>query len=374
LISEQSLLEAQYNDIKPRLIKRQYIQSLLSMGNFKELISRFIDWFSYTEYLIFKGTHVHTYESRFKAVKSSKRGNDVYHWRVKKRFEDLEDLPGHHFFDYKDRSKRHKTRCLFVTLTYRRFLNPDSFWGGRWTIKLSKSGNSYIAHEKRCLCVSCCYNRFITRLRRKYGNVSAIRVWESHKDGVPHVHVVLLFEDHEFETFFHNGVWRVQGKHELERYWEFKGQGLGFIDVEAISNTKGAIRYITKYLNKLHKWSIDNIDVSKVVEGPNSEYQPTSLKSLESKASVFTLALMWGYRKRAFSISGNFIDLIRRMHNSNFSVVGQVDLSGDPVWIWKLEGFYGGQLPGVSGVPWSTGLELSQVRAMRKGGSWSDRV
>jgi len=51
-------------------------------------------------------------------VKLSKRGNDVYRWRVYKRFKEvLESLPEVHFFNTKDRGIK-KTRALFITLSY----------------------------------------------------------------------------------------------------------------------------------------------------------------------------------------------------------------------------------------------------------------
>jgi len=52
------------------------------------------------------------------AVKCAKRGNDVYRWRVSRRFKGLSSMAEEIvFFNPKDRGVK-KTRALFVTLTY----------------------------------------------------------------------------------------------------------------------------------------------------------------------------------------------------------------------------------------------------------------
>jgi len=69
------------------------------------------------------------------------------------------------------------------------------------------------------------------------------------------------------------------------------------VDVKGMHSLAGGFSYQKKYLLK-------NIDAEKA----------------DSKA-LKTLALCWAYRKRAFSVSGRFrqllSDLIRDMHNSN---------------------------------------------------------
>jgi hypothetical protein len=49
------------------------------------------------------------------------------------------------------------------------------------------------------------FNRWISAMRRRYGKISILRSWESHEDGYPHIHCVLLFDECEFKTFFYNG-------------------------------------------------------------------------------------------------------------------------------------------------------------------------
>ena len=70
------------------------------------------------------------------------------------------------------------THCLFLTLTYDTKLDDRDT--ARQTIYIE-------------------YNRAVTRLRRKYGQISILRVWEASKKGYPHIHAILLFHDSKFK-------------------------------------------------------------------------------------------------------------------------------------------------------------------------------
>jgi hypothetical protein len=293
---------------------------------------------SYPEYLIFQGEHRHTGEKKWKAIKASKRGNDVYCHRLDKRLDWVDELPNLTFFGWRNRSKRHKTRALFVTLTYGRDdLRVDEAW--------EQVGSDY--------------NRWVSRIKKRFGTVRIIRVWEAHRDGFPHVHAILVFEDHEFEAFHYNGVWRVQAKRDLE--WDY-----GFTDVEALASLRGGIKYVLKYLTKLHQIGIDGSQQNDKIA------YDSPLSGLPSRASITTLSLMWIFRKRAFSVSGGLLDLITSLRNSNRAVSlrrGQVDLEGDPVWVWSLVGFWGGKL---GQNDWSRDLNLKQFRKLRSSDSWTN--
>jgi hypothetical protein len=325
---------------KPRLIKKERVQALCSYPEppLEQIVEAFTNWSTYKEYLIFKRDKKREGDREFKAVLSAKRGNAVYAWRLKGKFESLADIPEIKFFNYRDRSKVHKTSALFVTLTLAPGLRLDQQWEG----------------------IGEAYNRWISYLRRRYGRIDCIRVWEAHKSGVPHVHVILIFESKEFSTFFYNGTWRVQEKHDLE--W-----AEGFTDVEALSSVKGGINYVVKYLAKLHKVGIHGglEDTSYSAE--------TNLGSLVASASTLTLSLMWAFRRRAFSVSRRLIDLIASMSNSNETCAiqtVQVDLEGVPIWDkWVLIGFWGGDL----GV-WCKELSIREIQSMRCSGSWSDNL
>lgn len=66
------------------------------------------------------------------------------------------------------------TRHVFATLTYSRDINSQARW-------------ATISHH---------YNRFIQSTRRLHRcNIEYLRVVESHKDGYPHIHVLLQFPD-----------------------------------------------------------------------------------------------------------------------------------------------------------------------------------
>lgn len=98
------------------------------------------------------------------------------------------------------------------------------------------------------------------------------------------------------------GQFRVHEKDSIAGGWHSNA------DVKAMSSLKGGFSYTKKYLLK------------------NNNADEADFKAL------LTLALCWAFRKRAFSVSGQFrkalTDLIRIMHNSKRRLA-QVSLSGE---------------------------------------------
>jgi hypothetical protein len=281
--------------------------------------------------MIFRKEHIHTGEKEFKAVKAAKRGNEIYAWKLRKRFEPLMELPSVWYFNPRDRSSRHACGALFITLTLARGIRLDQAWEG----------------------IGSAYNKWISKLRRRYGRIEALRVFEAHKDGWPHIHAILLFESKTFDAFFYNGSWRVQEKHDLE--WDE-----GFTDVEALGSLRGGVRYVTKYLAKLH-----GVHLAGGIGTPEG-----NMGGLVASANPLTLAMMWAFKRRAFGISRRLLDLTYvSMTNSNLGPLGQVDLDLVSVWKWDLIGFWGGDLG-----RWSRVLTVSDVHKMQRSGTWTENV
>lgn len=361
------------------------------------LVGLYLYWRGLPEYLIFEGENRYTYVKKWGAGLMAKRGNPIYRKNLRERLSLVDSLEDHTFFKYKDRSRRQKTRALFITLTWavseclscgapmtKGAVKCPSCEGGSRDRRLSGSwfgarvkkikqrgahvGEVYFAHSKDCGCVSCNFNRFVSALRAKYGKVSIIRTWEGFESGYPHVHMVVLFHDHEFPVFYSNGAWRVQGKpgSTLEA---FRG---GYTDVEALASLRGGIRYVTKYLTKIHG--------GYAPEGGWGDGSTLSNFMEATTHADFTMAVMWLFRKRAFSISGDFIEFTADLRNSKSAprrVRGQVDLEGREVWVWRLKGIHTGRIPharAFSGVPWSVKLNLMQVREVETSPGYSERV
>jgi len=312
----------------------------------------YLEWVRETEYLVLGKYDPLKGFVKYKAVKASKRGNDVYSRRLRERFREIMELEDVQFFNYKDRSGRHKTRAIFVTLTYD---HAEATIGEAWEA---------VGHH---------YNGFMANIRRQYGEVSVVRVWESQRNGYPHIHAIMVFEGHEFNAFHHNGAWRVAEKRDIEGYWDH-----GFSDVEALCSTRGGLHYVAKYLGKVH--GVGSIDADVGVDDTAVDAEDPSLGSLVSRASLLTLSLMWLFRKRAYSVSGSWCDLIRNMHNSNGeeleAVLLQVDLAGgapaEAIQRWILLGFWSGELYTGARMRWSVGLSLSELREIQGSPCWSE--
>ena len=317
-------------------------------------VSTYLQWVRQVVYLVMAKYDPFVGFVGYRAHKASKRGNDVYARRIKKAWASLMELPDVLFFNYKDRSKTHLTRAFFITLTY----NPQGKTIGEAWEEVGED-----------------WNRFITRARKKYGGIQCARVWESMKNGYPHIHAIMLFDTREFIAFHRKDAWRVRGKHDIAEMWAH-----GFSDVEALSSTKGGFHYVAKYLGKLHELGhVSNPSTPMDVEyGENG----SNLGKLISRASVLTLSLMWVHRKRAFSISGELAESIRDLHNSNpdheYCALLQVDLEGRflPAGVtqWVLCGFFAGELIKGGKLKWSVELSHKEFNKISNSGSYNDRL
>jgi hypothetical protein len=116
------------------------------------------------------------FEKETIAVKSAKRGNDVYSYRVLSRFSIFQDALSDLNVTYFDRG-RMRTQVLLITLTY--------------DTKLRSQHQAWKAISKE-------YNLFMSKMRRVFGSIFTARTFESFENGYPHVHAVLLFNDFSF--------------------------------------------------------------------------------------------------------------------------------------------------------------------------------
>ena len=177
----------------------------------------------------------------------------------------------------------------------------------------------------------------MARVRKRFGKVSCCRVFESFQNDYPHIHCILLLESTWFHVFRDKkGQFRVHSKELIAKGWH------SHVDVKAISSLARGFSYQKKYLLK-------NINV----------------ENADSKA-LKTLALCWAYRKRAFSVSGLFRqllhDLINTMHNSNRQL-RQVTLSGEVLLEYRyyVIGFVPADVVRLKKDVWFSKLSCEQV-------------
>jgi hypothetical protein len=287
-------------------------------------------WRDLNEFLILRSqmTNPKTWASEwtYVGVKCSKRGNDVYSLRVKKRLDWLSSMENIQFFEPIDFSvdKKVFSSALWITLT--------------WD---TKRCSRFEAWEKE---ISSDFNRFMSALRSKYGEVSGFRTWEASEKGYPHCHVVLVFKEAKFTVFPYLSedeagkeklTYRVAEKDQIASYWH------SHVDVQAVSSTKKLFNYMRKYQTK-------------------------TLLASDSPKGVQTMSLMWLFKKRGFSVSGDFrsrlSDLIRTMHNSNMEF-GQSRLDGsfEDAKVWEFVGIFSGSELGIHSNKWTFHLNKAQI-------------
>lgn len=290
---------------KPRLaFARNYFLefSLDKDLDFNELQDFYLDWRDYIEYLVLqKQTDSLRVKGKVEketiAVKCAKRGNDVYWWRVWKRLKFLYNLKDRTLFNPRRTIK--SSRVLFVTLTY--------------NIKKSSIREAWenIGED---------FNRWIRNLRKKFGQVSYLRCWESSKRGYPHVHLLMFFHDSKF------GVIRIEGKYRIAEKEMFEKSWHSFVDVQAVRKLREGIAYITKYLTKTKN---------------------------EDQSHTLTLALCWLFIKRSFAVSGDFHEAIYTT-NIQYKFV-QTDLFGNEIdlkVVWVFIGVFPASTLGIDQNEW----------------------
>ena len=311
------------------------------------------------------------------AIKACKRGNDKYHKRVKARFGALMDLPDIQFFKPEEIDEVHDTKLLFITLTYAharcRGCGSPQKEGIKQCPECGSKVDPFPLRDAWSMATAD-YNRYVTYLREKYGQISLVRVIEAQNNGYPHIHIIAMFHDAEFTAFKHDNIWRILEKNEVSEQWSSpEYQGIGHVDIEAGYSLRGLLSYVVKYLNKMH-----DMDHVSLPEAPNEDHC-SELGDLVSRASLTTLSMLWVHGIRSFAISKDWLeavnDSIEAKHISKpvstaFIVdeLGELGFEAMDPDKWTLLGFFHGSMRRGSRGVWSTelsGAEVKHIRGLR---------
>lgn len=252
------------------------------------LIRTYKEWVSFDEYYVLKKKiyGIGVFILRGKYVKSSKRGNDVYNWRVDKRFSILYDVLSQHEPEY-EHAYVLKTDILFFTLTY-------------------AFRDIFIAYEN----VGKDYNRFMSNLRKIFPRAKTIaRCFQAQRDGTVHIHALIWIGTHLDVVWYcgykngHKDCRYIVKNYDLwldmKNCWKY-----GNADIRGFVNFREGLKYIFRYVKK----------------GINLE---------DPKESLLTLSLNWLFHKKSFYINYKFIKwffgirLGFNMHSSNSDLVAK---------------------------------------------------
>lgn len=273
---------------KPRLAyAREYFLGRED-PDLEELTRLYRGWRDLVEYGVMQKQTWTGYDVEKKtiAVRCSKRGNEVYRARTRRRFGVLLNREDTEFFPFSEANP--KVSLVFVTLTWAAGDIRDSW---------ENNGKTF--------------NRWITNLRQRFGRLSYVRAWEAFKNGCCHVHLMIQFHEQKllaFKTIDQEGkfVWRISQKAEFEKSWP------AFVDVRAVRTYSAVVRYLQK----------------RILRGTDKGDQ---------QAGDLTFSLLWIFRKRAFALSRDLAvrlaDLIQTLHNSK----SQATLTGgflEVKWVW----------------------------------------
>ena len=231
-------------------------------------------------------TFFHEETNEIKFVMASKRGNSIYRKRVNERLDNMIaqlEVAGVDRMFVRKEGNAHFTNALFITLTWDAGKYPNRYRA--WTDILEKK-----------------YHLFVANLRKSHrlGDCWVFRVLESTKNGYPHIHLVVFFEN-PIRVFKMGGKWRIVAKSVIDDCWDH------FTDVEAIHNLKTLDAYLRK-------------DISKQLR-------------FDTPQSKRSLALNWLFKKRSFAISNNF-DLIDMSITETDPVLDQITDQQNRGWVF----------------------------------------
>lgn len=318
---------------KPRLAAaRNFLLDSVCQENISGITRAFEFWKNYHEYILLMGRNLLTDEEQFVGVKASKRGNDVFTRRLDRELGFLGNLEGIQLFSLEDFEKNSymPTNLLWITLTF----NPH--------LCSMKEAWQKIGHY---------WNLWITNLRNKYGRILYLQMPEAFPDpsgaayGYCHIHTVLLFMDHSFNTFpsWEKGregkggwVFRILERDEVKK----QGKWMAHVDIKAIQSGRALGGYLRKHTKNVHGG--------------------------DDPGALVTQSLLWLHRKKTYSMSSGFRDafndLISSLHNSKTSK--QIDLMGEPVieWVWSFHGVAAAQDLGVDPSIWVVSLDKKIFR------------
>jgi len=277
------------------------------------MMSIYKAWVQQPEWMLLEGTHCESGEKQRIAVKTSKRGNDVFQRRMDRSLGFLKGFERTEFFKTEDVDElgTAKTRMLWVTNTW----DP-----------------SRTSLDDAWRTVSPEWNLMITKLRKEYGRVSVLRFVEAFPDpngeayGYPHSHSVLWFHDHEFNVSLRwekdkqgreGPVYRIA----YEQMEDLKetAQWKAFSDVKALRTMDAVVDYCRKH--EQGSFVLERNDGS------------------ENTEALTNCTMQWFYHKRTYSVSREFriqaSEFIRHLRNSNW-LQSRLD-GGLAVSVWKWE-------------------------------------
>ena len=267
--------------------------------NIDDVVSYYREWLDWIFYVVCYRFNYTKCEYEYAMFRGLKRGDDRYNTVVCRKFSRLYDY-GRNLTYFAFGSRGYvRSSGLHVVLEY---------------------NSNVIGLPEAWLHVGVDFNRFMSRVRKLFGRVSIVRVFESHKSGYPHIHAILVFHDFVFSGYSSHRrgrfVYRTFGHDfaSLKDCWVH-----GFSDFELVDSFRGGVRYLSKYLAK---------STSARLSGVNG---------------IRGLAMCWVFRKRSFSMSGSLFvvereraeasasnDVIRYNGNSNLnSLSGGSFVSGE---------------------------------------------
>ena len=161
--------------VNRRAIRRDFVSGYTSID---EVTESYEEWYKWIFYILLYRFNRSVGKYDYAYFRGKKRGDPKYSYVICRKFNALKRVGKELIFFSKKAHGLVKGSALLVTLEY-------------------NSNNISISDAWQNVGVD--FNRFLTRLKHKYGKISIIRVWESHESAYPHIHTLVVFHNHTFD-------------------------------------------------------------------------------------------------------------------------------------------------------------------------------
>jgi co-chaperonin GroES (HSP10) len=283
----EDLLKSLYEDQQLRLYKVKNVDKTYKL-TIDEIVDLYKKWISQDEYVKLpdgRDIYLDKKERRVLYVKASKRGNDIYVWRSKKRTE-LLDLAFTKYDPERIGRKYIRSRIIWIVLTFKRDDLRKDWQNIRPYINefMKKLRNIKIGIDEKAK-------------NKPFKNAKIIcRTNEAHKDGYIHINLIIDIGQEilgkRYKTKKNKTKYIIVN--ELIRSLIKKCWNYGYSDIGVLAKLNDK-NYFTKYITKTIKMNEDPYIIDK---------------------QILTLSLNWFFRKRSFYINYSY-ELLKSLRLDN---------------------------------------------------------
>lgn len=233
-------------------MRSEYFQT----DNNEQLMIAYKNWVQIPLWLMF----YNPLDKKYISVRGMKRGDKKHARIASSSFDRAQLLKPIVHTQQRTKSSPARTNTLWISLTYPGDVGSEAY--------------QHVGKD---------FNRFLSAIRKRFGKIQYVRVWESQVRGTPHIHAIIIFQNKTWAWEYRRSkknpkrkIPRIFGYKEVKKYWSHHS------DVQAVDDYEQKLRYIKKYLTKQleHKEDKDILACAHQMVYQNHTYFVPNLRNI----------------------------------------------------------------------------------------------